>query len=78
MAITRIPVANEASQDFKIDLTGEDFIIDLTFNKLDNLWRIKLSDSDENVIFSGRPILLGVSLFAATKIKGLLFAIDST
>jgi len=78
MAATQLDIVDEPNQEFRVTLTDEDFIMNLTFNKLDTKWRVKLSRLDGTDVFTGRVILLGVDLLAGTDVPGVLVPIDTT
>ncbi len=77
MAISEIPVINETVQTFDIPIDGEIITLRLTFNPLDNLWRMSATDAEDNKIFSGRPLVTGQILNTGTSIDGFMFLDDS-
>lgn len=78
MAATALDIVDEPNQEFRVTLTDEDFIINLTFNKLDSRWRMKLSRLDGTDVFTGRVVLLGVDLLAGTNVPGILLPTDTS
>ncbi len=78
MAFFDIPVISEVDQVFKTTLDGDTFTFRLTFNPLDSIWRVSVTDVNDNKIFSGRPLVLGTALDRGTIIKGTLYMINNS
>ena len=78
MAATQLDIIDEPNQEFRVTLTDQDFILNLTFNKLDSRWRMKLSRLDGTDVFTGRVVVLGTDLLAGTDVPGVLVPVDST
>lgn len=77
MALFDIPIIAEPDQTFIVSLDGDTFNFRLTFNNLDSLWRLRVTDANDNAVFSGRPLVLGAPLDRGTIIKGFLFMLNN-
>ncbi len=77
MAFFDIPVISEVDQVFRTTLDGDTFTFRVTFNPLDKIWRLAVTDANDNKIFSGRPLVLGTTLDRATIIKGTMFMLSN-
>lgn len=75
--ISELPITNDPSQQFTVELAGIDYIFRLNLNVRGDVWMLSVSTVNDDPIIEGIPMVLGADLLANERfVEGILFVAD--